>query len=114
MSDVTIFHNPRCSKSRQALALLQEAGVTPDIRLYLDDMPDKATLTAVLGKLGLSVQDVLRKNEADYKAHFKHITSDEALLELLMHYPKVLERPIVMTADRAVIGRPPEAVKALL
>ena len=114
MSNVTIFHNPRCSKSRQALALLQEAGITPEIRLYLEDVPSKALLREVLGKLALSASDVLRKNEDAYKTHFTGITDDERLITLLTHYPKVLERPIVITQDSAVIGRPPENVLGLI
>ena len=114
MSDITIFHNPRCSKSRQALALLEEAGVTPTIRLYLEDVPTKAEIKDVLAKLGCDCQAILRRQEEAYKAHFKEVDDEQALIALLTDHPKVLERPIIIKGDRAVIGRPPEAVHALL
>lgn len=114
MSDITIFHNPRCSKSRQALALLEEAGVTPTIRLYLEDVPTKAEIKDVLAKLGCDCQAILRRQEEAYKAHFKDVDDEQALITLLTDHPKVLERPIIIKGDRAVIGRPPEAVHALL
>jgi arsenate reductase len=114
MSDVTIFHNPRCSKSRQALALLEEAGVGVAVRLYLEDTPSEDDLRDVLAKLGLSAADILRKGEEAYKAHFKGITDEAALISLLAVHPKVIERPIIIKGDKAVIGRPPEAVLTLL
>ena len=114
MSDITIFHNPRCSKSRQALSLLQEAGVSVAIRLYLEDKPNEADLRDVLAKLGVSASDILRKGEDAYKAHFKGITDEATLISLLTQHPKVIERPIIIKGDRAVIGRPPEAALTLL
>ena len=135
MSDMTIWHNPRCSKSRQTLALLQENGVEPRIRLYLEDPPDLAELRRILDLLGQPVTTLLRKGEADYKAHFTAIAGNDragddqagdnqagndlagnetACLELLARYPKVIERPVVIAGDRAVLGRPPENVLALL
>ena len=114
MSDITIFHNPRCSKSRQALALLEEAGVTPTIRLYLEDVPTKAEIKDVLAKLGCDCQAILRRQEEAYKAHFKDVDDEQTLITLLTNHPKVLERPIIIKGDIAVIGRPPEAVHALL
>lgn len=114
MSDVTIFHNPRCSKSRQALSLLQQAGAEVAVRLYLDDVPDEADLRDVLAKLGLSATDIMRKGEEAYKAHFKEVTDEAALIRLLCQYPKVIERPIIIKGDKAVIGRPPEAALTLL
>ena len=114
MSDITIFHNPRCSKSRQALALLEEAGVTPTIRLYLEDAPTKVEIKDILAKLGCDCQAILRRQEEAFKAHFKDVDDEQALIALLTDYPKVLERPIIIKGDRAVIGRPPEAVHAFL
>ena len=120
MSDMTIWHNPRCSKSRQTLALMQENGVEPRIRLYLEDPPDVAELRRLLDLLGQPVTALLRKGEADYKQHFAAIAGNEtagnetACLELLARYPKVIERPVVIVGNRAVLGRPPENVLALL
>lgn len=110
---VVIYHNPRCSKSRICLSLLQEAGIAPDIRLYLEDVPSKRELRLVLDKLGLAPSDILRKSEEAYKAFFTDVADEEALLSLLTQHPKVIERPIVITDDKAAIGRPPEAVMAL-
>lgn len=115
MSDMTIWHNPRCSKSRQTLALMQENGVEPVIRLYLEDPPDAAELRRLLDLLGQPVTALLRKGEAEYKEHFAAIAGDAtACLELLACYPKVIERPVVIAGNRAVLGRPPENVLALL
>lgn len=114
MNDITIFHNPRCSKSRQALSLLQEAGAKVIVRLYLEDVPDEADLRDVLAKLGLSARDVLRKGEEAYKAYFKDVTDEAALITLLTQHPKVLERPLIIKGEKAVIGRPPEAALTLM
>ena len=111
---ISIYHNPRCSKSRQALALLEEKGINPEIILYLEDKPTKEELKDVLQKLGVSADQLLRKNEADYKAHMKGITDEDELIELMRAYPKVIERPIIIKGDKAVIGRPPEALLDLL
>ena len=114
MSEIVIFHNPRCSKSRQALSLITAQGITPKIRLYLEDAPNAAEITELLGQLNLSIEGVLRRTEEAYKAHFKGITDEAKLLDLLVEHPKVLERPIIIKGQKAVIGRPPEAVLALL
>ena len=114
MSKISIFHNPRCSKSRKALAILHEEGHEPDIILYLEQTPDTAAIASVLSKLGLSAADILRRGEAEYKAHFKDITDEDELISLMVRFPKVIERPIIISGDRAVIGRPPEAVRKLL
>ena len=115
MDRVTIYHNPRCSKSRQALALLQENGIEPRIVLYLETPPDRAELAELLTRLGLRAEDILRKGEAEYKDHIAPlgpITEDE-LISLMVRYPKVIERPIISRGDRAVIGRPPEKALTL-
>ena len=114
MSKLSIFHNPRCSKSRQALAILRENGHEPEIILYLEQTPDTAMIKSVLAKLGLSAGDILRWGEAEYKTHFKDITDEDELILLMARFPKVIERPIIIAGDRAVIGRPPEAVRELL
>ncbi|MEE4190894.1 MAG: arsenate reductase (glutaredoxin) [Halieaceae bacterium] len=116
MPDFTIYHNPRCSKSRQTLALLEENGVSPEIVLYLDTPPSAAELKTLLGKLGMEARALLRKGEEAYKAEGLADTSlDEgALLAAMVAHPKLIERPIVVKGDRAVLGRPPENVLELL
>ena len=110
----SIYHNPRCSKSRQALSLLKEKGISPEVILYLEKTPSKDELKEILKKLAISAYQLLRKNEADYKAHIKGVTDEDELIELMLAYPKVIERPIIIKGDRAVIGRPPEALLDLL
>lgn len=84
------------------------------MRLYLEDVPDEADLRDVLAKLGLSAPDVMRKGEEAYKAHFKDVTDEATLITLLTQHPKVLERPLIIKGDKAVIGRPPEAALTLM
>lgn len=109
---VTIYHNPRCSKSRQALALIEEKGVTPEVVEYLKTPPDAAALKAVLKKLGLTARDVLRTGEAAYRelGLADPAKSEDELIAAIVANPILLERPIVVKGDRAVIGRPPENV----
>ena len=115
MSEITIYHNPRCSKSRATLALLQERGVSPAIVLYLDDPPDARELTDLLRKLGMRATQLVRRGEADYKAGgLDRESSDEQVLAAMAKHPKLIERPIVVRGERAVLGRPPENVLALL
>ena len=113
---VTIYHNPRCSKSRQTLALLEENGVTPEIVLYLETPPSEATLTELLGKLGIEARALLRKGEEAYKTN--HLSnkdlSEQQLVAAMVSHPKLIERPIVVKGDKAVLGRPPENVLDLL
>lgn len=113
---VTIYHNPRCSKSRQTLALLQENGVEPEQILYLDNPPTPAELTALLKKLGISARDLLRKGEEAYKTQglADKGLSDDALVAAMCAHPKLIERPIVVKGERAVLGRPPENVLELI
>ena len=107
-----IYHNPRCSKSRQALQLIREQGLEPEIILYLESPPTKAELRDILQKLGKNADDILRKGEADYKAYFAAVsrTDEKALFDLLVAHPKVIERPIVISGFKAVIGRLPKAI----
>jgi arsenate reductase len=116
MSDFTIYHNPRCSKSRQTLQLLQDNGVDPEIVLYLDNTPSAEQLDALLAKLNISPRDLLRKGEDDYKAlNLKDAShSDADIVAAMVAHPKLIERPIVVKGDRAVLGRPPENVLELL
>ncbi len=112
----TMYHNPRCSKSRQTLDLLQSHGIEPELVLYLDTPPDEQTLKALLGKLKLSARELLRKGEDAYKDNgLKNPNLPEAeLIATMCQYPKLIERPIVVKGDLAVLGRPPENVLDLI
>lgn len=113
---VTIYHNPRCSKSRQTLALLEQKGIEPEIVLYLDSPPDAATLRHLLVKLGLKPRDILRRGEDAYKENQLDDPglSDTQLVDAMVRHPKLIERPIVVNGDRAALGRPPEHVLTIL
>jgi len=113
---VTIYHNPRCSKSRQTLALLEEKGAAPKIVDYLKTPPSAAELKAILKKLGLKPRDIVRKGEARYaELELKERTvSDDELIELMVENPILIERPIVVAGGKAAIGRPPETVLTIL
>ena len=111
----TIWHNPRCSKSRQTLALLQEHGETPEIRTYLDDAPSVDDIRAALKTLGVRAIDIVRTGEARFKElGLKKTDDDETLIAAMAANPKLIERPIVFKGDRAALGRPPEAVLEIL
>ena len=115
MNKPTIYHNPRCSKSRQTLALLEEQGVQPKIVEYLNETPDKATLKEIIASLGIKPHDVLRTKETEYKeSGLSKDSSDNEVLDALVKYPKLLERPIVVKGKKAAIGRPPENVLDIL
>lgn len=113
---VTIYHNPACSKSRATLALLHEHGVQPEVVEYLKTPPDEATLRAVLAKLGIGPRQLLRTGEDEYKALGLNDPSltDDALIAAMLAHPKLIERPVVVSGDKAAIGRPPESVLAIL
>ena len=112
---ITIWHNPRCSKSRQTLALLQDRGLEITERRYLDDPPSEAELRAALASLGLAAHAMLRTKEAEYKALGLTPDSDEAtLIAAMAAHPKLIERPVVFAEGKAAIGRPPEAVLDIL
>lgn len=113
---ITIYHNPRCSKSRQTLALIEERGITPNVVAYLESPPDAVTLATILQKLGLGARDIIRKNEMVYKENniADPSLTEEALIAAMVTFPKLIERPIVVNGDQAIIGRPPENVLALL
>ena len=114
-SSTTLWHNPRCSKSRATLALLQENGVEPLIRLYLEQTPTAAEITELVSQLGVDVRAVLRKGEDDYKALGLSDTSlsEDDLIRAIVSAPKLLERPIAVYNNKARIGRPPEQVLEL-
>ena len=113
---ISIYHNPRCSKSRQTLQLLEDKGISPEIILYLDTPPDKTALLGLLDKLALKPRQLLRKSEADYKDNQLKdpALSDEQLIDFMLKYPKLIERPIVVNGDKAALGRPPESVLEIL
>ncbi len=113
---VTIYHNPRCSKSRATLALLEEHGASPRIVEYLGTPPDAAALRSILSKLGITALDLMRKGEDDYKAAKASLAdmSEAERIAWLSTHPQVIERPIVVTSSGARIGRPPENVLDIL
>ena len=116
MPTVTLYHNPRCSKSRKTLELITEAGVTPDIVEYLKEAPTPGEIVGLASKLGVSVSEILRTGEAEYKDSRDAVdTMDDAALAVWMSAnPKVIQRPIVVSDKGARIGRPPEAVLEIL
>lgn len=110
------WHNPRCRKSREALALLHEKGVEPTVREYLKEPPSEAELGNVIAKLGLSsARDLMRKGEADYKEQgLKEVAEEAALIKAMAATPKLIERPVLINGPKAAIGRPPERVLDVL
>ena len=114
MSDVTIYHNPRCSKSRETLKLLEDRGIRPKVVEYLKTPPDVAELTRILGLLGKGPREILRKAEAKDTGIDAATLDDAALIQTMAANPGVIERPIVVVGGKAALGRPPEAVLALL
>lgn len=113
---VTILHNPRCSKSRQALALLNDKGVEPQIVEYLETPPSAEELKAILEKLGLGPRDIIRKGEKIFKQLElgDASLSDTALITAMVEHPILIERPIVVNGEKAALGRPPENVLTIL
>lgn len=115
MSQVCIYHNPRCSKSRGALALLGEAGVSAEVIAYLDTPPSREQLVALLAKLNMQPSELVRRGEALFKSDYAgRDLSEAAWLDALLAHPVLIERPIVVVGDRAVVARPPERLLALL
>ncbi len=116
MSEITIYHNPKCSKSRQTLALLQEQGLEPQIIRYLETPPDAPALKALLNLLGLEPRALMRRKEAPYKAlNLADAGLTEAeLVAAMVANPILIERPIVTANGKAAIGRPPEQVLSIL
>lgn len=117
MKNVTIYHNPRCSKSRETLALLKQQGVEPQVVLYLDTPPSVAELKKLLQELGFtSARELMRKKEDLYKELdlADETLSEEQLLQAMVSNPKLIERPIVVKGGKARIGRPPEQVLEIL
>ncbi|EKM0667788.1 arsenate reductase (glutaredoxin) [Cronobacter turicensis] len=115
--DVTIYHNPRCSKSRETLSLLTERGIEPDVVLYLETPPDAATIKTLLKQLGFSqARELMRTKEELYKTLdlADASLSEEALIQAMVDNPKLIERPIVVSDGKARLGRPPEQVLEIL
>ncbi|WP_376695853.1 arsenate reductase (glutaredoxin) [Wenzhouxiangella sp. EGI_FJ10305] len=113
---VTIYHNPRCSKSRQTLALIRDRGIEPEIVEYLRQPPAPDELKRIIQQLGIPVRDIIRAGEAEYRELGLSDASldDESLIESICAHPKLLQRPIVVCGERARVGRPPEAVEEIL
>lgn len=113
--DVTIYHNPRCSKSRQTLSLLQDRALSPRVVAYLKTPPDAATLRDLLAKLGLKPRELMRTKESVYKdLGLDAVDDDEALIQAMVDNPILIERPVVVAGDKAALGRPPEKVLDIL
>ena len=116
MSDVIIYHNPKCSKSRQTLKLLQERGIEPRIVEYLKDPPDENTLARILGMLEMDAIDLMRTKQDEYEAlGLEEKKEDQrALMRAMTEHPILIERPIVIKGNQARLGRPPESVLEIL
>lgn len=113
---ITIYHNPRCSKSRATLKILEEKGIEPNVIEYLNTPPDAKTLDGYLTKLGMEPRDLMRKGEAPYKdLNLKDENKDrDALIEAMVDNPILIERPIVVNGDKVALGRPPENILGIL
>ena len=113
---VVIYHNPRCSKSRETLQLLQEQGIEPEVVEYLNEPPSTNRLKQLLKMLGLQPRDLMRQQEPEYEALGLDdpALTREQLVEAMVAHPKLIERPIVVNGDRATIGRPPQRVLEIL
>ena len=112
---LTIYHNPRCSKSRETLKIINEAGTEVKVVEYLNEIPTKEELVSLLKKLNLSAQDIIRKGEPVYKELYKgKELSESEWIEAMSQHPKLIERPIVVNGDQAILGRPPQNVIKLI
>jgi len=114
--EVIIYHNPKCSKSRKALDIIKSKNFEPTIILYLVNKLSKAEVKKLLSKLGLSIRDILRTGEDEYKNNNlkNENLTDDKLIDFLIKFPKLLQRPIVVKDNKAVVGRPPENILNLL
>jgi len=109
-----IYHNPRCTKSRETLQIIKEKGIDPEIVLYLIDTLSKNDLRDIIAKLDIRAIDLTRKSEPIFKEKYKgKELSDEEWISAMVENPKLIERPIVVKGDKAILGRPPENVKEL-
>ena len=116
MEPITIYHNPRCSKSRATLALLEENDISPEIIYYLETPPSADELHALLTKLNMGIRDILRKSEPEFDEFSLDDESlnEEIIFDIVCRHPQLIQRPIVIQGDRAILGRPPENVLQLL
>ena len=115
MTTITIWHNTRCSKSRTALALLEERGVEPKKVKYLETPPTESDIRHVLSMLGVSAIDLMRRGETTFKElNLSSDTSEDDLISAMASHPILIERPVIISATQAVIGRPPENALTLL
>ena len=116
MKEFTIYHNPRCSKSRQTLQILRDRGIEPSIVEYLKTPLQKNELKKISTSHGLRPKEFVRKNESDFKERnlVNHLEDDDKMIEAMAAYPKIIERPIVVLKSKAVLGRPPENVLKLI
>ena len=116
MSELTLYHNPRCSKSHGALELLEARGLAPTVVRYLETPPSAAEMRTLLGKLGLSARQLLRSGEEEYQTLGLADAglSEDQLIEAMVAHPRLIERPILVVGDKAVVGRPPEKVLEIL
>lgn len=112
---IKIYHNPRCRKSREGLEILENSGKEFEVVRYLDDIPSKEELRKVIQILGISAENLVRRNEPIWKEKYRNrILTEEEILDAMIENPKLIERPIVIHNEKAVIGRPPENIKKLI
>lgn len=112
---ITIYHNPRCRKSREGLAIVEASGQEFEIVKYLDDPLTADALVGIISKLGIAPMDLVRKNEAIWKSDYKgKPLSDIQIIDAMVQHPKLIERPIVINNSKAVVGRPPKTINTIL
>lgn len=110
-----IYHNPRCKKSRETLQIIEDANVDVEIIKYLEDIPSADELKDLLSKLGITAEKLLRKTEQVFKDNYKgKVLSEDEWIQAMIENPKLIERPIVVKGDKAILGRPPQNVEVLL
>ena len=115
MDKLTILHNPRCSKSREALKILEQNGINAEIVKYLDTPPSEDELRNILKILGINARDLMRTKEDIYKElNLQEVQDEDALIKAMAEYPKLIERPIIIKDNKAVVGRPPSKVLELI
>lgn len=113
--ETIIWHNPRCSKSRQTLALLEARGIKPRVVKYLDEPPSKVELDFVLDKLGFEPRELMRKKESEYAdLSLESVDDRDILLSAMVEHPRLIERPVVIRGEKVAVGRPPENVLDIL
>ncbi len=115
MQEITIWHNPKCSKSREAMEILEESGLKSEVVKYLESSPNTHEITALLKKLKLSARELMRTKEEIYKElNLKEEESEEKLIEAMAQNPKLIERPVLIKGDKAIIGRPTSIIAAFI